>query len=82
MVEVFLKWGLLLKERICSNGSKFFSLTVDPNEMGGRNENDRVASPVYPSTLSVLKGNTPILKDNSRLAYVYESQEVCCYFGW
>ena len=28
--KVFKKWGLLLKERICSLGSKFFSLRVDP----------------------------------------------------
>ena len=28
--KVFSKWGLLLKERICSLGSKFFSLRVDP----------------------------------------------------
>ena len=42
---VFPKWGLLLKERICSSWSKFFSVRVDPTEMGGKNENDRVASP-------------------------------------
>ena len=28
--EFFPKWGLLLRERICSDGSKFFSLIVDP----------------------------------------------------
>ena len=28
--EIDPKWGLLLKERICSDGSKFFSLRVDP----------------------------------------------------
>ena len=28
--QVFLKRGLLLKKRICSRGSKFFSLRVDP----------------------------------------------------
>ena len=49
--EVFLKQGILLKERICSDGSKFFSLRVDPNEMVGKKENDRVASPEYPFTL-------------------------------
>ena len=27
--KVFQKWGLLLKERICSDGSKFFSVRVD-----------------------------------------------------
>ena len=43
--EVFQKRDLLLKERICSEGNKFFSLRVDPNEMGGKNENKRVASP-------------------------------------
>ena len=26
----FPKWGVLLKERICFNNSKFFSLRVDP----------------------------------------------------
>ena len=28
--EVLQKWGLLLKERICSSGSKFFSLKNGP----------------------------------------------------
>ena len=42
--EVFPKWCLLLKERICSNGSKLFH-EMTSNHMGGNNENDRVASP-------------------------------------
>ena len=42
--EVFPKWGLLSKERISSDGSKFFALRVGLNEMGSKNENDRVAS--------------------------------------
>ena len=29
--ETLRKWGLLLKGRICSCGSKFFPLRVDPN---------------------------------------------------
>ena len=29
--EKLRKWGLLLKGRICSCGSKFFPLRVDPN---------------------------------------------------
>ena len=29
--EALLKWGLLIKERICSSRSKFFPLRVDPN---------------------------------------------------
>ena len=32
------KRGLFMKETICSRGSNFFSLRVDP-EMGGTNEN-------------------------------------------
>ena len=40
----FPEWDLLLKQRIYSKGSKFFSLRVDP-EMEGKNENGRVASP-------------------------------------
>ena len=32
--KAFLKWALLLKERICSNRSKFFPLKVDPNWEG------------------------------------------------
>ena len=39
------EWGLLLKKRICSDWSKFFSLRVDPKEKGGKNENKIVASP-------------------------------------
>ena len=30
------KWNLLLKERICSYGSKFFPLSVDSTEKGGK----------------------------------------------
>ena len=30
--QIFQKWGLLLKERICSQGSKFFLLRIVPNE--------------------------------------------------
>ena len=32
--EAVLKWGLLLKERICSCRSKFFPLRGDPNLVG------------------------------------------------
>ena len=42
--KVFRKWGLLLKERICSKGSKF-CYELMPIYMGGNNENDTVASP-------------------------------------
>ena len=41
--EIFPKLGLLLNERICSDGSKFFSLRNDPNL--GSSENDRVTYP-------------------------------------
>ena len=35
VLTVSLKiWGLLLKERICSQGSKFFPLRVAPSEEG------------------------------------------------
>ena len=44
------QWGLHFKKRICSNGSKFFSIRVDPISKGDKNETDRAASP----------GNTPI----------------------
>ena len=37
--------GLLLKKRICSMMSKFFSFRVDSNSKGRQNENGRVASP-------------------------------------
>ena len=37
--ETLQNWGLLLKERISSNGSKFFPFRVEPYE------NDRVTSP-------------------------------------
>ena len=43
--EVFPKWGQLLKEWICSDGSKFFPFWDDPIHIGGNNENDRIASP-------------------------------------
>ena len=42
--ETLSKWCLLLKERICSQGSKFFTLRADPNEEG-ITENGRVDSP-------------------------------------
>ena len=35
--KVFQKWDLLLKERICSSGSKFHSLRLDP-EVDGRHK--------------------------------------------
>ena len=35
--EVFPEWGLLLKKRICSDGSKFFPLRDDPNLYGRQN---------------------------------------------
>ena len=38
------KWGLLLKERICSSRSKFFPLRVDPSEKAGKDEKGNVAS--------------------------------------
>ena len=37
--EVIPKWGLLLKERIYSYWSKFFSLRVTLCEMGGKSKN-------------------------------------------
>ena len=43
--EALSKGGLLLKERICSSRSKFFSLSVGPTHMEGKRENCRVASP-------------------------------------
>ena len=51
--EDFAKRGLLLKERICSDGSKFFLSELTPNETGDKNENERVVSPrkEYPFTL-------------------------------
>ena len=44
MFKALHKWGLLLKERICSKGSKFFPVIADPPEKGGKNKNGRVAS--------------------------------------
>ena len=44
------KWGLLLKKRICSYGSKFFSLIVDPIEKGGKNDMGKTA---YPESLFI-----------------------------
>ena len=41
--EIFPIRCLCLKERICSNGSKFFPLWDGLNLMEGNNENDRVA---------------------------------------
>ena len=41
--EIFPKLGLLLNERIFSDGRKFFPLRNDPNL--GSSENDRVAYP-------------------------------------
>ena len=38
-------WGLLLKKRICSSGSKFFPLRVDPLNITGKHEDKGVASP-------------------------------------
>ena len=38
--KVHPKWGLLLKARICSQGSQFLPLRVDPTEKGDRTEND------------------------------------------
>ena len=32
--KVFQKWGLLLQERICSDGSKFFPLRDEPHFHG------------------------------------------------
>ena len=43
---VFSKWGLLLKEGICSMRSKFFSLIVDLHEEGKQNSNSRVLAPL------------------------------------
>ena len=43
--EVFPKWGLFLKERICSMGANSFSYEMTPIIMSGNNENDRVALP-------------------------------------
>ena len=43
--DFFQKWGLLIKERIRSDRSKFFPLWDDPNLHGSNNENDRVTSP-------------------------------------
>ena len=34
-IEIVPKWGLLLKERICSDRNKFFSLELTPDETGG-----------------------------------------------
>ena len=51
--EIFPKWGLLLKERLCSDGDKFFfSLRVDPEADGRKNRNDELLPlKVYPFTL-------------------------------
>ena len=43
--EVFPKWGLFLKKRICSDGANSFLYEMTPIYMGGNNENDEVASP-------------------------------------
>ena len=42
-ITVFPKWDLLLKN-LLQIGSTFFSVRTDPNEMGGKIENDIVGS--------------------------------------
>ena len=46
------KRGLLLKERICSSWSKFFHLSVDSIEKGGRYEKELLPLKVCPVALS------------------------------
>ena len=43
--EVFPKWSLLLKERICLMGANSFLYERTPIYMGGNNDNHRLASP-------------------------------------
>ena len=42
--EALTKAGRCLKKRICSYGSKFFPLRIDPYWEWRENENDRIAS--------------------------------------
>ena len=47
--EVFPKWGLLLKEKNCSDESKFFPLRDDPNLYGRHMKmTELLALKVYP----------------------------------
>ena len=41
----FKKWDLIFKKRICSLGANSFLEELTFTEMGGKNENKRVASP-------------------------------------
>ena len=48
----FSKWGLLLKERICFQGSKFFLLRVDsPGKGGNKDRSKLLPLKVYPFTI-------------------------------
>ena len=53
--EVFQKWGLLIKERICSEESKLFSLGVDPYQDGRQKMEIKELLPikVFPFTLKM-----------------------------
>ena len=63
--EVLTKWGLLLKERICSQRSKFFHFRIDPCRQGRQNQVGTVASsesvPIHlnliPTILEITKYN-------------------------
>ena len=45
-MQFLSKYGLLLNERICSCGSKFFPLTIDPPPVkAGNSQTNRVVSP-------------------------------------
>lgn len=48
-MKVYKKLGLLLKIRICSYGSQFLPIKVDPIDKGGKNEYGKVASHEYVS---------------------------------
>ena len=60
--KVFPKWGLLVKERICSSGSRFFPyIGVFPVYMGGNSENDILDVGASPESVPIhLNGKNKI----------------------
>ena len=44
-LKFYCIWDLLSEETVCSWRSKFFSLRIDSFELGGKDDNGRVASP-------------------------------------
>ena len=63
-----LKWGLLLKQRICSCRSKFFALRVDPIDKEGKDESDRLTSPE--SVNSHLKDSKSTLNIQTQMSFL------------